>query len=119
MSYVKYIQTGGAVDYTPGADVAAGTVVVQGDLVGITKLDIPAGKLGALAVTGVFQVPKATGGGTAIAAGTKVYWDAANGQATPDADDGGSPTPTAYPYLGKTIAAVDTTDASVLVRLEQ
>ena len=45
---VKYIQTGDAVDYTPGADVGAGDVVVQGDLVGVAKLDILTGKLGAL-----------------------------------------------------------------------
>ncbi len=74
---VKYIQTGDAVDYTPGADVKSGDVVVQGELVGVAKLDIQTGKLGALAVTGLFDFPKATGAGTAIAAGTRVYWDAA------------------------------------------
>ena len=69
----KYIQTGAAVDYTPDADVSAGDVVVQGDLIGIAKLDIATGKLGALAVTGVFDVVRE--GDTAFAVGQQVYWD--------------------------------------------
>ena len=58
-----FVHDGSSIDYTPGAAVAAGDVVVQGDLVGVAKLDIPANVLGALAVTGVFDFPKATGGG--------------------------------------------------------
>ena len=82
---VKYIQTGDAVDYTPVADVGAGDVVVQGDLVGVAKLDILTGKLGALALTGLFDFPKATGESTAIAAGARCYWDAAVWVATANA----------------------------------
>jgi len=111
-------QRGDAVDYIPGADTPAGTVVAQNDLVGITKLDIKAGDRGALALTGVFAVPKATGGGTAIDAGVKLNWNAGAEQVTEDADDGGTP-PVAYPYLGKSILAAGDDDATVLVRLEQ
>ncbi len=111
-------QRGDAVDHIPQADVAAGDVVVQGDLVGIAKLDIKAGQRGALAVTGVFAVPKATGAGTGIAAGTKLHWNATAGVATASADNGGTP-PTAYPYLGKSILAAADADASVQVRLSQ
>ena len=82
----KYIQKGDAVDYTPGADVSAGDVIVQGDLVGVAKLDIKTGKLGALALTGLFDFPKAAG--TAIAAGARCYWDAAEGVAKGDAEAG-------------------------------
>ena len=32
-------QDGAAIDYTPGTDVAAGDVVVQGELVGVAKRD--------------------------------------------------------------------------------
>jgi len=71
-----FVQEGNSIDYTPGADVAAGDVVVQGDLVGVAKLDISAGSLGALAVAGVFSFPKATGAGTAIGGGVNVYWNA-------------------------------------------
>ena len=42
MPQATFIQQGAAVDYTPIADTDAGTVVVQGDLVGITKRDITA-----------------------------------------------------------------------------
>ena len=67
---------------TPGAAVAAGDVVVQGDLIGVANADIPANTLGALAVEGVFDFPKATGVGTAISVGSIVYWDAGAQQAT-------------------------------------
>ena len=111
-------QRGDAVDHIPQADVAAGDVVVQGDLAGIARLDIKAGGRGALALTGVFAVPKATGAGSAIAAGTKLHWDAAGAVATASADDGGTPA-TAYPYLGKSILAAGDSDAAVQVRLSQ
>ncbi|HOQ62315.1 MAG TPA: DUF2190 family protein, partial [Vicinamibacterales bacterium] len=85
---VKFVQRGDAVDYTPEADVASGDVVVQGDLIGVAKLDIKANALGALAVSGVFDFPKDTGSSSAITAGAKLYWDAVNEVATTDADSG-------------------------------
>jgi predicted RecA/RadA family phage recombinase len=83
-----FIHDGNAIDYTPSADIAAGGVVVQGELVGVAKQPIAANALGALAVAGVFDFPKATGGGSAIGAGVNVYWDATNGVATTDPDGG-------------------------------
>lgn len=109
---------GDVVDYVPGSDVAAGDVVVQNDLVGVAKLDIQAGERGALAVTGVYTIPKATGSETAIAAGVKLHWNADDTVATPDTDDGGTP-PTAFPYLGKSILAAGDDDETVQVRLSQ
>jgi predicted RecA/RadA family phage recombinase len=110
---VKFIQTGHSIDYTPDADVASGAVVVQGDLVGVAKLDIKANALGALAVDGVFDFPKATGESTAIAAGTKVYWDEADGEAKADDETG------ANKLIGKTIKAATDDDATVRVRMSQ
>ena len=66
----------------PTADVAAGDVVVQGDLVGVARTPIAANTPGSLAIEGVFDFPKATGAGSGIAVGTKVYWDATNKVAT-------------------------------------
>jgi len=109
----RYIQTGDAVDYTPGADVNAGDVVVQGELVGVAKLDIKTGKLGALAVTGLFDFPKATGAGTAIAAGTRVHWDVAEQVAKADDESG------ANQEIGKSVKAASDTDAVVRARLSQ
>ena len=113
MATAQFIHDGKSIDYTPGADVSAGDVVVQNDLIGIAKLDIASGTLGALAVTGVFDLPKATGVGEAIGAGAKVYWDAGNTVATTD------PAAGANKYLGKTVRAAGDDDATVRVRLEQ
>ncbi len=113
MATATFIHDGNSIDYTPGADVSAGDVVVQNDLVGIAKLDIASGVLGALAVTGVFDVPKTAGMGEAIGAGAKVYWDVADGVAKTDDESG------ANKYLGKTVAATGDDDTTVPVRLEQ
>jgi predicted RecA/RadA family phage recombinase len=109
----KFIQTGDAVDYTPGADVNAGDVVVQGELVGVAKLDIKTGKLGALAVTGLFDFPKATGAGTAIAAGTRLHWDVAEQVAKADSEAGENK------EIGKAVKAASDADAVVRTRLSQ
>ena len=113
MATVMFRQAGDSIDFTPGADVAAGDVVVQGDLVSVAKLDIKTSQLGALAVVGVFDFPKATGAATAIAAGAKVYWDEADQQAKEDDETG------ANKLIGKTVAAVGDDDATVRVRLSQ
>ena len=76
----RYVQRGDAIDYTPMEDVAAGDVVVlSGKLVGVAKLDIKAGELGALALVGVYEFAKAEG--IAFAAGMEVGWNASTGQA--------------------------------------
>ena len=111
MATATFVQEGSAVDYTPSADVAAGDVVVQGDLAGVAPRPITANTLGSLAVAGVFEFPKAAGTGKAIAAGKKVYWDATNKQATE--------TSSGNTFLGKTVAAVGDSDATVRVRLSQ
>ena len=67
-----FVHEGNAIDYTPGADVAAGDVVVQGSLLGVANDAIPAGRVGALAVEGVFSMAK---DGGAYSAGDVVDWD--------------------------------------------
>jgi len=113
MATATFVHEGESVDYTPGSDVAAGDVVVQEDLVAIAKTPIASGALGALAVTGVFDVPKATGVGEGIAAGAQVYWDAAEGEAGTDAEAG------ANKLMGKAVQAAGDDDATVRVRLSQ
>lgn len=117
-NFARYVQDDETVDYTPTTAVAAGQVVVQGDLVGVAKLDIPANALGALATEGLFDFPKATGAGSGFAAGTTVYWDATNSVATASANDGGTPA-VPFPQLGKVTAAAGDADATVRVRLHQ
>jgi len=113
MATARFIHDGKSIDYTPGADVSAGDVIVLADLIGIAKLNIAAGTLGALAVSGVFDLPKTAGVGEAIAAGAKVYWDVADGVAKTDDEAG------ANKLLGKTVAAAGDDDTIVRVRLSQ
>lgn len=107
----KFIQEGAALDYTPVADTPAGSVVVQGDLVGVTRVDLKAAQLGSIAVTGVFEFPKAVGVGSAIPIGTATYWDAANQVATKTASGN--------KLIGKSIKATVDADTVVRVRISQ
>lgn len=109
----RFIHDGGEIDYTPGADVAAGAVVVQGELVGVANIDIKANRLGALAVTGVFDFPKTAGGGTSIAIGANVYWAAGSQLATTSTGGGTNK------LIGKCVKAALDTDTLVRVRLMQ
>lgn len=111
MPQATFVQDGAAVDYTPVADVLSGTVVVQGDLVGVTRTDIPANQRGSLAVEGVFDFTKSTAGGSALAAGTTVYWDNVAKVATATA--------ASNKQIGKVVKAAVDADATVRARLNQ
>jgi predicted RecA/RadA family phage recombinase len=100
----KFVQRGESIDYTSATDVAAGDIVVQGDLVGVAKLDIPAGKLGSLSVCGVYDIVKKAS--ETITVGAQVYWDANAATAT-----------TGEVVLGVAVAAAAGTDATVRVLL--
>jgi predicted RecA/RadA family phage recombinase len=111
MAKAVFIQDGRSLDYTPGANVAAGDVVVQGELVGVAKVPIPAGQLGALAVEGVFDFAKEAGGGVTFAVGSLAYWDETNKVAV--ATDGGG----TNKRLGKVVAMAADADSTVRVKL--
>jgi len=99
MFKAKYVQRGETIDYIPAVDVNAGDVVQVGTIVGIAKLDIKAGALGALAIVGAYDFVKGTG---AIAFGAALYWD-------------GEKATTAQTdiYLGIAIAAAKSEDGTV------
>jgi len=99
------------VDYTPGADVDDGDVVVQTDFVGVALKDIDSDDLGALCVRGVFDFTKDTGSGTAISAGDTLYWNDSSSIVSTSSGDGNE--------IGKAITAATTTDAVVRVNLNQ
>lgn len=113
MAQAAFVQEGMSIDYTPGAAVPAGEVVVQGELVGVAKFAIAANALGSLSVTGVYDLPKATGGSTAIAIGVNVYWDDTNNRATTSAAAG------ANKLIGKVVRAAVDADTTVRVRMSQ
>ena len=108
MPQATFVHEGQMIDYRPATDVAAGEVVVQGDLIGVTKSPIAANTLGALIIRGVFDFAKATG--TALAVGTIVYWDDTNKVATATA--------TGNKLLGKVVRAAAASDTTVRVRLQ-
>lgn len=68
----RYQAEGDNLDYTPGSDVYGGDVVLIGTVPAIVTEDIASGVKGAVAVEGVFKVPKVTG---ALTAGDAIYWD--------------------------------------------
>ncbi len=111
MAQAVFVHEGCSIDYTPGADVAAGDVVVQSDLVGVAKQPIKANQPGALAVEGVFDFAKATGGGSALAAGATVYWD--------DTANVATATATGNKLIGKIVKSASDTDTTVRIRLNQ
>ncbi len=112
-----YKQRGESIDYTPAADVAAGDVVVQNDLVAIAKLDIKAGELGSLATTGVFALPKAE---VEIDTGQKIYLDADGDPVGGEVGSGAMTTvATGNIYCGKAIFDAASDEQNVTIRLEQ
>ncbi|MBQ6140749.1 MAG: DUF2190 family protein [Kiritimatiellae bacterium] len=106
----RYVQRGDAIDHTPIADVAAGDIVIQSKLVGVAKLDIKAGELGALALAGVYEVAKATG--TAFAVGMEVGWNPTTKQAVAAGAAGST-------KIGHAVALAGAGDSLVYVRLCQ
>lgn len=107
MAQATFVHDGECIDYTPVAAVAAGDVVVQGDLIGVAKQPIAANTPGALAVTGVFDFAKLAG--LVLAVGTLVYWDDAANVATNVA--------AGNKLIGKVVRAAAAADATVRVRL--
>ena len=105
----RYVQRGESIDFIPASDVAAGDIVKVGSLVGVAKLDIKAGELGALALCGVYEIAT---NGTAIEAGTLVFVDPATGKTCAESAPGAV-------KFGHAVAAAGTTDTLVNVRLEQ
>lgn len=115
MTQATYRAVGRSIDYTPGAAVSAGDVVVQNNLVGIAAVDIEANRLGALHVEGIFDVAKASGG---INAGASVFWDA-DGNPLGGTAGTGAATTTAEgnTYMGWAVEAAGVSDTTVRVLL--
>lgn len=105
-----FSQHGHTVDYTPSSAVAVGDVVVLNDLVTVAIRPIAANKLGAVAVEGVFVLPKAAAAsGASIGQGAIVYWDATAGNITT--------TSSGNKRAGKAATAAASADTTVRVLL--
>ena len=104
-----YIQDGDAIDHAPIDTLPAGSVVVQGHLVGVTPRPIPAGGLGSLLVEGVFDLPVAPGATAAI--GDLLFWNPATNLAILDATVAGAV------YCGVSVLPLAPADTRVRIRL--
>lgn len=102
-----YVQEGRRLDYTPNADVTAGTEVVIGDLLGIAAVDIKQDKPGALDTEGVWTVAKVTGVPTSN--GARAYRETATGEWKEDSADA-----VAFGYF---VGDQDNDDEECMVRL--
>jgi len=112
-----FVADGSAIDYTPGADVAAGDVVVIGSNVAIAKTPIASGNLGALAVGGIYDGAKITG---AVNLGDAIYWDATGDPVGGTAGSGAYTTTAAgNVYAGRAVKAAASGDATVRFELRQ
>ena len=102
----RFIHDGKSVDFFPTNDVPAGTIVILGSLVGITKLDVKSNTLGAVAVVGVYDVEKTN---IAVPLGSKVYWD--------DTAKKANLTATGTTLLGAAVLEAAAEDETVRVRI--
>jgi predicted RecA/RadA family phage recombinase len=110
-----YYHKGDSIDYTPGSAVSCGDVVVIGTIPMIATADIAANTKGALAVSGVFKVPKASG---SVTAGDAIYWDADGSPNTGDASSGAATTTaTGNNLMGYAAASAGSSDTYVYVGL--
>lgn len=83
----NHVQPGAIMPWTngTGSDVSSGDVVLVGTRVGIALGDIADGAEGQVAITEVWEVPKAAP--LVIDQGDLVYWDAADGNVNKTATD--------------------------------
>jgi len=92
------------------AAIDAGDVGVLEDAqVGLAFTDIAVDGTGVVRTRGMFEFTKATGSGTALAAGQKVYWDASAAKVTPVQGQNA--------FIGRAFEASSTTDTLAWVLL--
>ncbi len=113
----SYVQAGGNLNYTnaSGSSIAAGTLVIEGKIVGIAAMPIETSETGTITTRGVFEFEKDN---TTIAVGDTVYYDAENDKATASADNGQSGgSNKTYPAIGIATEAAATAVTTVKVKI--
>ncbi len=76
----KFVQPGEVIDYTAGANIASGQVVLMGARIGVALKAIANGETGPVQVTGVFNIAKMCTDN--MAQGALLYWDNTNSRLT-------------------------------------
>jgi predicted RecA/RadA family phage recombinase len=108
MAEATFVKRGDLIDYTAGADIDAGDVIIQSLLVGVAVGDIANGDTGTLDITGVFDFAKATTSVSAISVGVLIYWDDSSKTMGTDSGD---------VLAGKCVKAAAAADATVRGKL--
>jgi predicted RecA/RadA family phage recombinase len=112
----NFVQRGDVINYAnAGSAIAAGDVVVMGHTIGVALVDIAATTgVGAVAIEGVFTVPKVAA--AVFAQGEKLIFDVS---ATPPAFDDSAATPASGDITGGAVAMVAglNTETTCVVRL--
>lgn len=103
----NFIQPGDVVTIPAPADVASGSGVLAGALFGIASTDAISGQDLAIAVTGVFTMPKVSA--QAWTVGALIYWIAADRTCTT--------APSGNTLIGKAVAAAANPSATGIVLL--
>jgi predicted RecA/RadA family phage recombinase len=76
----KFVQPGEVIDYTAGANITSGQVVLMGVRIGVALAAIANGSTGSVQVTGVFTIAKLAT--DVVAQGAALYWDNTNSRLT-------------------------------------
>lgn len=111
----NFLSPGHAVTVPAPAAVKSGDGVLVGSLFGVANADADNGDNVVLSTSGVFILPKKSA--QAWTVGAPIYWDDENGEATTAADDGGTPTATAFVQIGHAVATASNPSATGTVRL--
>lgn len=106
------ISAGEVLQYTAGADISSGDVVVTGNTIGVALVDIANGETGSVAIEGVFSVPKVSA--AVFAQGEALIYDV-----SASAFDDAAATPATGDITGGAIAweAGANTETTALVKL--
>jgi len=104
---INYIADGETIDYTAGADISSGDLVVVGTLVGVAVDDIDSGDTGVVRIAGVVEVDKEAS--LDVSQGDALYCDATSGEL--------DKTETAQTYAGRAYADSGTSATTVKVIL--
>lgn len=105
----NFIQKGDFIDVVAGGAITGGSVQKVGDIIGIAATDAATGDSYSLALSGVYQAPKAAS--LAINQGDTLYWDAVGAVF--------NKTSTGNTKAGHAAAGALAADTTVLIRLAQ
>jgi predicted RecA/RadA family phage recombinase len=103
------LDTGRTINYTAGANVTAGNLVLAGVMFGIAKISGVSGDVIPLETGCTAVLPKLNVASGSFAVGANVYWDNTNGNCTVSA--------TSNTRIGVAVVAASNTVTSVTVRL--